>query len=241
MSLRLSSICVVLIAIALSACSSATAPKVAFQPQAKQTIMRIALIEIPEPIQYSMIPGRSLSASPLMLFGALGGAIYGGIEVSRIQAASTRFTEAVLPYKPDISSSLLEQLETGLKRKGYEVVRVHQPPKTSDGKAYDLTKIEGTFDAVLIGTLNGGYSAGSNGVAPRLVASFTLVTKSGTEPLFADLYSYSTDKIGQMVQVVPDSKFIFESVDALYADIKLAVEGLKVGATKLAERILVDL
>ena len=44
-----------------------------------------------------------------------------------------------------------------------------------------------------------------------------------------------------MVQLVPDSKYVFETEEAMHKDIKLAAEALNMGATKLADRILVDL
>ena len=68
-----------------------------------------------------------------------------------------------------------------------------------------------------------------------------MLTKSGTEPLYAESYLYYTERNGQTVQLVPDSKYVFETEEAMHKDIKLAAEALNMGATKLADRILVDL
>lgn len=241
MSIRFSSISVLLIAVVLSACASAPVSKVSFQPQSKQTIKRVALVGISEPVEYRLIPYRSIAASTLMVLGPIGGALSASVDIGRLETASSQFTKAVLPYKPNISSVMLDQMEAGLKRQGFEVVRVPQPARTADGKSYDINKIEGEFDAILIGELSGGYSAGQNGWTPRLAVTFSLVTKASNEPLFSDSYLYCADKIRNMVQVVPDTKYVFETEDALYADIKLAAEALNVGATKLAERVLEDL
>ena len=202
---QLRMLCVVLISMALGAC--AAAPKIALQPETKQSIKRIALVEIPEPSEYFMNPGQLPGGAGLYAFGALGGLILGGIEASRLQAASSRFTESVLPHKPGISAALLEQLEIGLKQKGYDVTRIPPPPMTADGKSLDLMKIEGSYDAFLTGSLRGGYNTESGGVAPRLVASFSLLTKSGSEPLFAETYLYGMRSVGQAVHIASDPTF----------------------------------
>jgi hypothetical protein len=239
MNNKLSRTFVLVIAMLLAAC--AAAPKIALRPEAKKNIKRIALIDIQEPAKYNMNPGQLPGGAAFYLLGALGGAILGGIEANRFEAATTRFNEAVSPEKPNLSSTVIDRLEFGLKQKGYGITRVPPPAMSADGKAFDLSKIEGTHDAVLTTSLNGGYGVQDNGVGPHVYASISLTAKSSTEQLFAETYIYNSKQFGQTIQIIPEARFTLESVDAVHTNIKTAAEGLKTGATKIAERILLDL
>ncbi len=221
--------------------SCASAPKVALRTEVKQSIKQLALIEIPEPSRYFLDPGQSATRSPLMLFGAIGGAIAGGIDAKRYEEATSKFTAAVLPLKPELSRILLSKLEEGLREKGYNVQRIPPSPMTTNGKGYDLSLIKGEFDAILVPTLAGGYRVESGTVVPKVSSVISLYSKSGNEILFADTYNYYPITIGKSVQIPPDSKYIFNSIDAVYQDISIAVEGLKTGAAKIAERVVADL
>jgi hypothetical protein len=215
-------------------------PKVALLPDVKQSIKRIALIEAPDPSKFTLYTVPSIASSPAFL-----GPIGAVIRIRNFEAESAKFTEAVLPLNPNLNSIFVSQLEHGLKLKGYEVIRVSPPSLTSNGQDYDLAKIRGAFDAVLATSLYGGYWAESGGmtigVAPRVVASITITAESGDRILFSDSYIYGTQQIGNMIQVIPDQKFLIPSPEEMYADIKLAAEGLKTGAVKIAERVLLDL
>lgn len=222
----------------LAACSGA--PKVAMRPEAKQSLKRVAIVEVPEPT-YSMHPGAAPGGAALYIFGALGGAILGGIEASRQEAASARFTAAIEPLKPALAVAMLEQLDSGLRAKGYETWRVPVPPKTSDGKDYDFTKMVGDHDAILVTTLVAGYAIESGAVVPRVSARVTLHPKQGTELVFSEYYLYAPRKVGELVFVESDPQFTFPSLDAVYANPGAPVAGLRAGTTKLAERIVGDL
>jgi hypothetical protein len=230
---------VVLIVLSLAACGGAS--KVVLRPDAKQSIKRIALIETPEPSRYSFTPARSTAAGGLMMFGAIGGALSASVEIGRMETATAQFTSAVSPLKPNLSGTLLAQLEKGLAAKGYQVVRVPPPPKIPDGKEYDFAKIAGVFDAFLVAELNGGYSDVYGEVSPSVFVSITLVSKSGGDRLFADRYLYSAKKFGDVNFVECDPKFAFKSVDAMYEDINTAVERLRASTSRLAERVVADL
>jgi len=225
---------VTFIVIALTACASA--PKIALRPEVKQSIKRIALVETPEPSRYFMDPGQTPGGSALYMFGAIGGAIIGGVEAKRYESATTKFTEAIAPLKPELTKTMLTILE-----KGYDLQRVPPPPRTKDGKEYDLSKIEGGFDAILIATLTGGYYVDSDKVSPKVSVSISIYSRSGTDVVFADTYLYCSRKIGRFVQINPDPKYVLKSVDALYEDISIAVEGLRMGAGKVSERAVADL
>lgn len=224
---------------ALIGCSSA--PKLAVRTDVKQSVKLIALAEVPEPTSYAMNPGQAPGGAALYMFGALGGAILGGIEANRQESATNRFTSAVSPLKPGLSVLMLERLETGLRDKGFSVVRVAAPPRTADGKGYDFSAITAEVDAILITTLQAGYAVESGSVAPSIVVGTALHAKSSGQTLFADRYIYATAKSGEMVLVQSDTKYTLPSLDAVYQNVDTVVEGLRTGAGKLAESILADL
>jgi hypothetical protein len=214
---------------------------VSLLPDAKNSIKRIALVEVAAPAAYTMNPGQMPGGAALYMFGAIGGAILGGIETNRFNSATQKFNDAVTPLHPDINLTLLSQIEARLRQKGYEVTVVSQPPKTPDGKSYDLKKINGTFDAVLVTLLNGGYGVVSDSISPQLSVSVSLTEQENNKILFSDIYTYSSLKLGDSVQIVPNSKFILANETMLYTNIQIAVDGMKEGAEKIAERIAVDL
>ncbi len=225
-----------LLALSLVAC--ATNQKIALNPEVKRTVKHVALIDIPEPSRYTMNPGKAPGVAALYIFGALGGAVVGGIEAARFEKATARFNEAVAPQKPNLSALLVADLELGLKQKGYEVTRVPPPPLDAEGKNYDVSKIEGSFDAVLIAHLGAGYSAAAGKACPQVTAAVSLVSPSNSNTLFSDTYVYSSQKAGGSVQIAPDAKFILASVDDVYVNITVPAEGMKEGTNKIAERIL---
>lgn len=225
-----------LIAVSLIAC--ATPQKIGLSPDTKQLSKRVALINIPEPARYTMQPSPAPASAALYMFGAIGGAILGGIEVSRFESATTKFNEAVTPLKPNLSALLVSDLEIGLKQKGYEVTLVPPPPMDKEGKAYDINKIEGTFDAVLVPALSSGYSARVGTASPQVVASITLLSLQNKAQLFADTYIYGAEKMNNNVQIAPDNRFTVATIDDVYTNISLATEGMKEGTSKIAQRVL---
>lgn len=226
---------VLLVVLALGACASA--PKVAMNADAKRSLKRIAVIETPEPDRYIMLPGQLPGGFALYAFGAIGGAVLGGIEASRMETASKSFTDAVLPHKPDINATFRNQLLDGLKGKGYEVVLLPPPPKDAEGKGYDLTKLDGAYDAYLIGTIGGGYSMESGRAAPRLLGSVSLVGKAGAPTYFAQTYLYGARKLGDAFWMAPEPRFVVGSSEDLYKNGQLAAEALKAGASRIATEV----
>lgn len=223
----------------LAACAGID--KVALKPEAKQGLRRIALVEVAEPAPYTMDPGQLPGGAALYMFGALGGAILGGIESSRFQSATNRLTGALQPLDPALGKLLMTKIEEGLQAKGYEVMRVPAPPRLPDGKLYDLAKVQGEPDAVIVATLAAGYSAAHGGVAPRVALTATLHRRQGQEALFSDGYLYGNKSLGNLVFIASDSRHSFPNVDALYAEIEKPLDGLREGTARVAERFVADL
>ena len=226
---------VVGLVLALAGCA---APKVDLQPEAKQSVRRIAVIQTPEPDEYLMMPAQNPAGAGLYLFGAIGGAILGGIEANRMKSASKQFTDAVAPFKPNVHPTFQSRLAAGLKAKGYQVALVPAPPKKSDGKDYDLSKVQGDFDGFLVATLNGGYAMQGRQAVPRLVGSVALQDRSSEPKYFAQTYVYGPMKLPNANQIAAEPQHTFASAEALHANGQLAADALRTGASKIADEVI---
>ncbi len=222
--------------------SCASTPKISLLPETKSTIKTIALIETPEPKQYQMIPPQNVATSALFIFGAIGGAIVGGIEVTREKNATKKFTEAISVHNPKLCTTMLDKLEIGLERKGYIVNRVPMPPTIEDGKNLDFSAIEGQFDAYLVVTLDGGYSAFSHKPIPSMRSSVQLYNGEGTKLLFSDSYYYGSKRAaGKSIHIEPDPQYVLDSLSNLYEDVQIAHDGMKSGAILFSEHTIAAL
>ena len=224
------------VAIAIGGC--ATKPQVPLKAETKKSIRNIAIVETPEPERYVMAPGQLPAGYMLYMFGAIGGAVLGGIEASRVEAASNSFTSAVVPFRPNVQATFQSVVESGLKEKGYRVARIAAPPKDAEGKGYDLAKLDGDYDAFVIADLSGGYGVDGRVTAPKLVGSVSVVGKSGAKTHFAQTYVYAPRKMRDWVHIVPEARYSLTSPEATYKNGQLAAEGLRTGAAKIAEQVL---
>lgn len=237
MSKPVSMACALFLTLSVGGC--ATKPQVEFQADTKKSIKSIAIVEVPEPEKYMMHPGQAPAGPLLYVFGAIGGAVLGGIESSRIETASKSFTSAVAPFKPDVQSTFQNAVESGLKAKGYQVARVPAPPKTGQRDGYDLSKLQaGNYDAYLIGDFSGGYGVEGGRSAPRLLANVSLVGRSGAPTHFARSYIYGARKMFDGVQLAPETKYSFASAEATYSNGQLAAEALRTGASRIAAEVV---
>lgn len=214
--------------------------QVAFQQDAKKGIKKIAIIQTPEPERYIMFPAKNQGTFLLYMFGAIGGAIAGGIEGNRIAEASKNLTAVISPYKPGISLAFQNELESGLKAKGYEVVLVPAPPLKKDGKTYDLERVDGDFDAYVIAPLNAGYYVFDGRATPQVGGTVSVSGKSGDPKYFSQNYAYSARNIRGWFQISPDPKSIFDKPEAVFSNAEAAAQNLKVGAIKVADQVLTE-
>lgn len=223
----------------LTAC--AAPQKLALDTQKRQSIKHVALVQIPEPTTYGMDPGAMPGGAALYVFGALGGAILGGIEASRHEAATKQFMSTLEPTPPALGKLMADQLEAGLLAKGYTVTRVAMPPKMPDGKEYDFSKLGVEHDVVLLTELGAGYAVEGKTVGPRVRLVASLHARGSKEKLFSDGYVYGNAKWGEMVWIERDPRFALPSMEAVYGSPAIAVEGMREGARKLTERLVADL
>ena len=130
-------------ALALAGCASA--PRKAFDRDASSQVHRILLVQYPEPVQYQVFGAQAVPTAGgialMVLGGAIGGAIVGGIEASHAQARAASLTGAIKPYADGFCPRLYSGLEARLRERGYEVTRIERPLKKSADEVVDYSSV----------------------------------------------------------------------------------------------------
>lgn len=218
----------------LSACAST--PRIPLQVEAKQKIKTIALVQLPDPERYFLNPGQAPGGAALYMFGAIGGAILGGIEASRAESATNEFTASLLPQNPALGSHMTDELATTIVGRGYTLTKLAQLPKQANAKDVDCGDHKGKFDAVMITTLSAGYAVESQ-VEPRVGVSVKLLSSDCTQTLYSDSFIYTNKEFPNSVLVPRSPEFTFATRELLIAGAPKAKEALRTGASELAKRI----
>jgi hypothetical protein len=219
----------------LVAAGCATVEKTALSAESKKKIKTVAFVSTKEPEKYFLNPGQAPGGFMLYAFGALGGAILGGIEATRIQNATNEFTAAIKPTNPDVAQHWNSSVLTLLQSKGYEVTQLAELPMKPDGKEQDCTVTTGKYDAVLVSTIGTGYAIES-AVEPRVMATLKLMSDNCTQTHFSDVYVYSEKPLGKFTHIERDTKFSFANREALIADPQKAKEALRTGLAEIAKK-----
>lgn len=218
----------------LSACAST--PRVPLQAEAKQKIKTIALVQIPDPEKYFLNPGQAPGGAVLYMFGAIGGAILGGIEASRAESATNEFTASLLSQSPALGTHMTDELATAIASRGYTLTKLAQLPKQTAAKVVDCGDHTGKFDAVMITTLSAGYAVESQ-VEPRVEVSVKLLSSDCTQTLYSESFIYTNKEFPNSVLVPRSTEFTFATRELLIAGAPKAREALRTGASELAKRI----
>jgi hypothetical protein len=224
----------------LSACASAPPPNIQLQADVKQNLKSIALVQVPDPDRYFLNPGQAPGGAALYMFGALGGAILGGIEASRAESATKEFTASLQPLSPAIGTRLTDELATSLSSRGYTLTRIPQLPKSADSKTIDCGEYKGRFDAVMITSLSAGYAVESQ-VEPRIGTDVKLLSSDCSKTLYTGSFVYTNKEFPNAVLVVRSNDAVFASRELLIANGEKAKEALQIGASELAKRIAQEL
>lgn len=173
---------VALLWLATFGASAAPYRQIDFNGAAHPGLKRIALFSIDEPRKFA-IEGRGVN--PLLLFGALGGAI--------AEAELDPYAKALADRKIRIGASLVAALKLELQSRGYEVIEVPSPPvSVSDALKKETLAPVASADAMLIVTLpvNGfKLSSSKDAYEPLLVVSARLIAAERSEPLYNKGYT----------------------------------------------------
>jgi len=160
----------VLLALSLSACVSF--PKQQFDKQAAGEIKRIAVIEVEEPAEYSVV-----NFNPAM--GAAFGLIGGLVEAANNMSKTTQFTASAKELDLHLGAELGAQIKQALEQRGYQVSYVTGVRTKKNAMISDYAKVPTDADAILdVVVENGGYYSGpaSSDYTPWLRVSTKLVS-----------------------------------------------------------------
>lgn len=213
----------------------ATVDRTPLSSETRKGIKTIAVIDVPEPEKYFLMPGLVPGGPALYVFGAIGGLVLGSIEAARLEAATDEFTAALKPTHPDVARHWNESVSDLLRSKGFEVTRLPPLPKKAEGDDADCSSIAGKFDAVLLSTITAGYAVES-AVEPRVYASLRLASSNCLETHYSDSLLFSAKPIGSFTHVERDAKFAYPSREALIADPQTARSALRAGLAEIARR-----
>jgi hypothetical protein len=229
-----------LLAASLLWAGCATVDRTPLTSETKKGIRTIAVIDVPEPEKYFLMPGLVPGGPALYVFGAIGGLVLGSIEAARLEAATDEFTAALKPTHPDVARHWNESVSELLRSKGFEVTRLPPLPNKAEGDDADCSSIAGKFDAVLLSTISAGYAVES-AVEPRVYVSMRLASGNCSETHFSDSLLFSAKPIGRFTHVERDAKFAYPSREALIADPLAARDALRAGLAEIARRTASDL
>ena len=207
------------------------------QSETKNNIKSIAIIQTKEPDRYMMYPKHMSGGFMLYAFGALGGAILGGIEGGKVDSASKSFTEALTPYHPSVSNTFQTAIADQLKAKGYQVEIVPEPPMKEGEKTYDLTKLNGNYDAVLVASLKAGYWVFDNQALPQVSGEVEVTDKMGVRKVLSQKYAYNAKSIKGWTQITPDAKYTIQNPEEVNQNAKIAAESFNDGASLIAQKV----
>lgn len=225
---------VVAAAVLMSAC--ATPPRQALQADVKGQIKKLAIVEVPDPERYTLYPGQSPAGFALYLFGALGGALLGGIEASRMESATTEFTTALKPHAPALGSHWTQEISGALSGRGYAATVVAPLPAPKSGQPVDCGDVKGQYDAVLVTTLAAGYGVDKQ-VEPQVLVRTQLLSSDCSKTLFSDTYVYGSRELKGSTLIERRADFAYPSREQLIAEPAKAREALRTGASEIAQRV----
>lgn len=223
----------------LSACASN--PRQALHADAKPHVKRIALFQVNEPKRYLAEPEELTAGYLFYAFGALGSAIWTGIETLRHSAATERLHAALSPHKPGLADQFELQLKTQLRAKGYQVDLVDMPPKTQDGTGYDVRDLAMRYDAFLAVDMMAGYVEQDGVSSPHVQVHATLLASPNSQVLMKSPYVYSVRDISDVPRIESSAEFALSALDEASANPQRAVKGLREGARRVAQLVAADL
>ncbi|HEX4878249.1 MAG TPA: hypothetical protein VFV39_00260 [Limnobacter sp.] len=225
--------------LALAGCASTS--RQTLDAQAKPHVKRIALFQVSEPKRYLAEPEELTAGYLLYAFGALGSALWTGIETLRHSAATDKLHTALSPHQPALADQFETHLKSQLRAKGYQVDLVDTPPKSNTGEGYDLRDLAMQYDAFLSVDMMAGYVEQNGVSSPHVQVHATLMASPSSEVLLKSPYVYSVRNIENVPRVHSNEKFSLQALDDAANAPQLALDGLREGARQVAQLVAEDL
>lgn len=176
------------IALLLGACASAPQQKLTIET--KQNVKSIALIRVIEPENY-------IAANIASLKSFFIGAFNKDNEIY-----TKRFTENMAKSEIKIGRALLQELERGLKNKGYEVTILDIELSIKENGEYDYSNIQTDADAILnVWFRAAGYVSPPNsiGYEPWLMVSSRMVSAKDKSQIYFQAFNYAA-RLGRTIE-----------------------------------------
>lgn len=235
----LKSVVIGCLVISMTACG--TTQKLKLTQTNKEQIKKIAIVEIEEPEKYTYYPGEVPGGFMLYMFGALGGAVLGGIEATRINNASNEFTAAMnnQQHSPEAASIWNQNLSSSLTDKGYEVFAV-KPIKQSSDRAADCKAIVDQYDAVLFSEMNAGY-AQLDVVSPQILVETKLYDGQCKKTFYTESFLYRSSPINGFTYIPSAVEYQFDDKAAMYSHLDMAQKGIQTGVSKIIDQLVNEL
>lgn len=216
--------------------SCAGVPKRAMDGETRRLLVSVAIVEPSNPDQY-MVLGASDVPGGFMLyaFGAIGGAVLGGIMASKMEEQARQLTSSLQPYQPQVGRALGDSLKAEFEARGIKVTMIPAPPRDKE-KKYDYTGVSVQEQVIIepIVTL-AGYRLNSGVLKPMLGARVRVLDAESKQERFLDIFLYG-DKMGdRFVTIEPDASVAYPDLTKLYGNGEAASNALRIGAGAIAK------
>jgi hypothetical protein len=220
------------LAVLIAGCGGVTLQQ--FDPKS-EPIRTIALISVPNPVQYEATDYGSKAG----MFGAIGGAAIAAEAKTMSETLTKAAREANFDYSREMQAAVTERL----KRAGYKVVVVRAERGTPKELVADYTKVPAAdsdalldIDARMVGYVS--YSINDPDFRPYLLADVRLVSAKTRAVLYSEqvMFGYHNPYMSA-TQLPSDKKYYFKDFTAMMADKPRAFEGWRQGTRAIADHI----
>jgi hypothetical protein len=202
----------------------------------KRTLTAVAIIEPEEPAQYIVdgaadVPGGFL----LYAFGALGGAVLGGVMASKMEDQARTLTASLMPYEPKVAKALGLALKEEFEKRGVKVTMIPPPPRDHSTKKFIYANLNISEQAIVEPILSiAGYRLNSGSLKPMIGGRVRVLDAQGVQEKFTDIFLYG-DRINDRFVTTPaDTADAFPDLAKLYANPEIAVAAMRKGAAAIA-------
>jgi len=216
----------------LGACASV--PRQEFDKQAQGAVKKIALLQVPEPKEISVINIGGASG----MFGLIGGLAQAG----DIQSKTNQYTDKMRQMNLQMGAEIAQALQRELKKQNYETVYLSdQRPAIKNENQADYSAIRTDADAILdVWYVAVGYlsTANSFDYKPWVRVSARLVSAKDHSQLYFRAFNYGADLTSEGIENVgADPKYAYRNFDLLMSKADESAEGIKSGVNPIAVRI----
>jgi hypothetical protein len=205
-------------------CATGGATLQQFNPQG-ETLKTIALISVPNPVQYTAVDYGGKAG----LFGAIGGAAIAADAKTMSETLTKTASDARFDYGREMQAALVDRL----KRAGFKVVMVRaEYAKVPSGEADALLDV----DARIVGYAT--YNITDPDFRPYVSADVRLVSARTRAVLYSEqiMFGYHNPFMSA-TQLPSDKKYYFKDFNALMADKPRALEGMREGTKVIADHV----